>query len=84
MKLLLVVFLALLSMAVVACGSDSTDSSGRSLPPTNGQYDRVLQLAKDSVETPDFTLNSASGDVVRLSDLRGDGPLVVVFYRGLF
>lgn len=85
MKLLLLVLIALLSAAAVACGSDSgTDDSGRSLPATNGNYERILDLARDDVATPDFTLGSSSGDVVRLSDYLGKQPVAVVFYRGFF
>ena len=36
------------------------------------------------VDTPDFTLASTSGEVVRLSDYLGNQPVAVVFYRGFF
>ncbi len=85
MKPVLFILIALFSMAVVACGSDSsTDSSGRSLPPVNGNFERVLQLADTNVATPDFTLGSTDGEVVRLSDYLGKQPVAVIFYRGFF
>ncbi len=86
LRLLLVISAVLLVAVAAACGSDepATDSSGRSLPPTNGQYDRILRLAPDDVATPDFTLGASNGQVVRFSEIRGQQPVVVVFYRGFF
>ncbi len=31
---------------------------------------------------PDFTLPRAGGGVVQLSELRNDGPVAIIFYRG--
>ena len=33
-------------------------------------------------EAPDFALEAFSGDVIRLSDFRGQKNVVLVFYRG--
>ena len=86
MKLLPLTLLALLATVAVACGSDggSGSDSGRQLPPTNGQYERVLELAPDDVATPDFTLRDAGGNVVSLSEFRGQQPFAIIFYRGFF
>lgn len=84
MKPALILLIALFSAAVVACGSSDTDESGRSLPPTNDNYTQVLELARDDVPTPDFTLRSTSGENVRLSDYLGKQPVAVIFYRGFF
>lgn len=85
MKPVLLLLIVLFSVAAFACGSGSkTDAQGRSLPPTNGNYERVLELAGNNVATPDFTLRSASGEIVRLSDYLGNQPLAIIFYRGFF
>ncbi len=49
---------------------------GFDLPPT--AIDRVAV----GTMAPDFRLDSYSGDVVSLSDYRGDKDVVLVFYRG--
>jgi hypothetical protein len=37
---------------------------------------------KQGDQAPDFTLPNSSGDMVALSDLLAQGPVVVTFYRG--
>ncbi len=49
---------------------------GRDLPPVD--LDRV-QVGD---EAPDFSLQSYAGQVVTLSDFRGEKDVVLVFYRG--
>ncbi len=49
---------------------------GEDLPPTELDRVKVGDLA------PDFSLLSYSGDVITLSDYRGNRNVVLVFYRG--
>ncbi len=49
---------------------------GHDLPPTDLDRVAVGDMA------PDFSLRALSGDVITLSDLRGDKNVVLVFYRG--
>ena len=45
----------------------------------SGLVDRILQVGD---QTPDFSLPSSQGGMVRLSDLLRRGPVVLAFYRG--
>ncbi len=45
----------------------------------SGIEDRALKTGEIA---PDFSLPDATGTVVHSTDLRRDGPLIVVFYRG--
>ncbi len=51
-------------------------ADGYDLPPTALDRVAVGDMA------PDFSLRALSGDVIRLSELRGDKNVVLVFYRG--
>jgi len=51
-------------------------TDGRDLPGEDTARVRVGDLA------PDFRLPSFDGDVVALSDFRGDKDVVLIFYRG--
>lgn len=43
----------------------------------------IAEKAKKVSEmAPDFTLPNTSGELVKLSDLLAQGPVVVTFYRG--
>jgi hypothetical protein len=45
----------------------------------------VAEKAKKIGEAaPDFTLPNISGELVKLSDLLAQGPVVVTFYRGVW
>ena len=81
MKLALLSLIALVSGTVVACGS--SDSQQNPLP-SNGNSTSVLEQPRGEVDTPDFTLRSTTGEIVRLSNYLGNQPLAVVFYRGFF
>ncbi|MDX1582309.1 MAG: hypothetical protein R3338_01795 [Thermoanaerobaculia bacterium] len=54
-------------MAIVLFGFSSGSASG---PPKAGET------------APDFVLPDTEGNVVRLSEAVGDGPTLLVFYRG--
>jgi hypothetical protein len=45
----------------------------------SGIMQRVVRVGQAA---PDFTLPSATGGSVRLTDLRAGGPVVLSFYRG--
>ncbi len=42
----------------------------------------VERARKIGDRAPDFTLPDATGELVRLADLLGRGPVVVTFFRG--
>ena len=46
---------------------------------TSGALDRVVKVGQ---RAPDFTLTSAAGTPVTLSDLLARGPVVLSFFRG--
>jgi hypothetical protein len=46
---------------------------------TSGIMNRIAKVGSPA---PDFTLPNATGQPVRLADLRGRGPVIVSFYRG--
>ncbi len=50
--------------------------AGRDLPAEDTARVRLGEIA------PDFRLPSFNGDIVALSDFRGDKEVVLVFYRG--
>ena len=85
MRAVLLLLIAALSIIAVACGSsDAGSSTSRPLPPTNGEYQRVLEQPRGDVATPDFTLRATTGETVRLSNYLGKQPVAVIFYRGFF
>lgn len=47
----------------------------------SGIMDRVVKAGD---RAPDFTLEDADGSPVALASLRQKGPVVLVFYRGLW
>ena len=49
---------------------------GEDLPPTD------LERVEVGERAPDFSLESYSGDILTLSDYRGERNVVLVFYRG--
>jgi hypothetical protein len=71
----------LVAMAATACSRDESRAGlgpvdGRDLPPVDTGRVAVGDLA------PDFSLESYGGDVVTLSELRGQKEVILVFYRG--
>ena len=54
------------------------------LGPVDGHDLPGIELDRVAVgmEAPDFSLRALSGDVITLSDYRGDKDVVLVFYRG--
>ena len=81
------ILVAALIMLIVGCGSDKPVSSEIStvvLPRDNPNITSVLDRPNSEVLTPDFTLPSADGKTVGLSNYLGKQPVVVVFYRGFF
>lgn len=68
----------------VGCGSGEGAPREFELGPHDGHDlsgEEVDRLAVGHM-APDFTLNSYSGDVVTLSDFRGEKVVLLVFYRG--
>jgi hypothetical protein len=59
-------------------------SATPALGPTDGQELRPTDLERVAVGdlAPDFSLRALSGEVLTLSELRGDKNTVLVFYRG--
>jgi hypothetical protein len=49
---------------------------GEGLPPTD------LERVQVGDEAPDFSLLTYSGEILTLSDYRGDKNVILVFYRG--
>ena len=54
------------------------------LGPVDGHDLPGIELERVAVgmEAPDFSLRALSGDVITLSDYRGNKDVVLVFYRG--
>lgn len=79
-------FLSLLGLALLAFGAWYFVGSGA--PPTLGPVDGFdlppTEIDRVAVGTtaPDFSLESFSGDVLTLSDYRGEKDILLVFYRG--
>jgi hypothetical protein len=46
-----------------------------------GMEERALQAGQ---RTPDFALPDMAGNQVALAQLRAEGPLALIFYRGLW
>jgi cytochrome oxidase Cu insertion factor (SCO1/SenC/PrrC family) len=66
---------------VAACDGRPSEAKlgpkdGHDLPPTDAERVAVGDAA------PDFSLRTLSGEVLTLSDLRGQENVVLVFYRG--
>ena len=74
MRSLRLVSVLLISAGCVAAPLGPKD--GRDLPPADLNRVQVGQPA------PDFTLETADGPQVTLSDFRGRKRVVLVFYRG--
>lgn len=77
----------LVSIFLIA-GAITYSVTTRDVPPSLGPADGhdLPRIALDRVvagtEAPDFTLEALSGDVVTLSQYRGEKTVVLVFYRG--
>ena len=48
---------------------------------TNGDFDS-MKLVEEGQPAPDFTLNSVDGTEYKLSQFKGDKPVVLVFVYG--
>ncbi len=79
----LLLTLAVTSLFAVACSQDGGSEGSRlgplddaALPPADLERVAVGDVA------PDFRLAALDGDPVRLSDLRQNQDVVLVFYRG--
>ena len=70
------------AIALSACSAP--DSATAQLGPTDGRDLIPADTGRVSVGdlAPDFSLESYRGDVVRLSEFRGQKDVVLVFYRG--
>jgi len=44
----------------------------------------AAELPESGAEVPDFTLTSLDGESRTLSDRRAEGPVVLVFFRGVW
>lgn len=55
---------------------DLGPKDGAGLPPTN------LERVQVGYRAPDFTLRTKLGEIVTLSDFRGQKNVILVFYRG--
>ena len=67
---------SLVAAAALAAQPALGPKDGRDLPPAD--LDRV----KVGEPAPDFTLESADGRALTLSQLRGGKRVVLIFYRG--
>jgi cytochrome oxidase Cu insertion factor (SCO1/SenC/PrrC family) len=65
-----------LLFAASALAASLGPKDGRELPPADLNRIQIGQAA------PDFTLDSLDGRPITLSDFRGKGRVVLVFYRG--
>ncbi len=83
--------LALAAMAAIACGAseDGERSDSAQAPtaqvrstPTSVPVDAPLHAQIEVA--PDFTLPSANGSNVTLSELSSEQPVVLVFYRAFW
>ena len=68
----------------VGCGVGEGVSREFELGPHDGHDLSGEEVDRLSVGdmAPDFTLNSYSGDVITLSEYRGEKVVLLVFYRG--
>ncbi len=91
----LAVALALVVMALAACGSESAQSTPDSPQPTAPPATAVPTPGADSAATmeapepasntaPKFELSNAIGETVSLGSYAGSKNVVLVFYRGFW
>ncbi len=79
--------LAVIALLVVAAGAWILLRGlpvGRALGPVDGHELPPTDLERVAVgnAAPDFSLRALSGDVVTLSEFRGQQNVLLVFYRG--
>lgn len=76
--------MALAACALVIAACTPNEAPSAALGPADGRD--LPGVALDRVQAgdvaPDFSLASLAGDVVTLSDFRGEKNVVLVFYRG--
>jgi cytochrome oxidase Cu insertion factor (SCO1/SenC/PrrC family) len=70
------------AIALSACSA--ADSASAQLGPTDGRDLTPADTGRVAIGdlAPDFSLESYRGDVVTLSEFRGEKDVVLVFYRG--
>lgn len=77
-------FVAVAAFAVACAPSETASASSESQSATTARSDQAEKGNSPLVgkKAPDFTLMSAEGGSVKLSEAVKDGPVVLVFYRG--
>ncbi len=80
--------IGLLAITAVVVGVGFVMRDGGEAAPVLGPVDGhdlpgiELERVVVGTEAPDFSLRALSGDVITLSDYRGNKNVVLVFYRG--
>ena len=84
MRLILTILGSMLLIAGAVTLALTSRDARPSLGPADGHDLPRIALERVAVgtEAPDFTLEALSGDVVTLSQYRGENSVVLVFYRG--
>jgi hypothetical protein len=82
-----IIGLLAITVAAVGVGLVVMRDGGEGQPvlgPVDGHDLPGIELERVAVgmEAPDFSLRALSGDVITLSDYRGNKNVVLVFYRG--
>ena len=72
----MIVVMMLVANAALSSATALGPVDGEGLPATD------LERIKIGEPAPDFTLEAETGTPIRLSQFRGQKPVVLVFYRG--
>ena len=65
--------------ALIALAPFGVAAQERAADAPAAHHETGLELGEIS---PDFTLDSLAGETYRLSDLRGERPILLLFFRG--